>query len=1224
MIANQKYKKYWLLPFLAVTFFTVGLFIEHGWLNNSDEVINQEDGEEIREFLEEKVVFIQSVLKSQSLNDSLIPSSKLKGDLKSNNVLFSLLKEGKETLWQENSFNFDKNLNDSNVSLKLVENGWYIMGVKTKGDEKLVLYYQFFFKNYRENESIRYEFNEDVPVKREIEFQPNQESDGSFYLSKIDDKEVRGRFLYPPERTNALWYYLVACILIFVYLIVVNFKDGKFNNWNFVKSYFLLMFGLRLLYYFSFAFFELRNLAMFSPEVYASNFLSSSIGDLTLDVLIWLPIIFYLNHEHNPMISIFRKWFTNHLVLSEIILNISIISLCYLLTSFVKQLILDSVISFSLFQAGSINFYTYVGIFLLFIFIVGVCFLTFALSRMLGRVENRRDKLLMLLVFVSILTVLTVWQYSLTLWAAMMSYAFLYVFTRIVDIRKRTFAPFVFILFFNLLITVLISFYIDYKEKELRKTFAIKALFGYDLEAEDLLYNSDEKIPNDSNVQQYFKNYRQDNEKLTNTIKHNYFTGYLNKYELIVQDYPLVKGKPPRRKLKEFESYNKQFESAKRVIGENYKALPSEDKEGDYLGRFYIASDSLINGVVFVTFKAKAKLRETNFYSSINSSLWVADEIRGYSYALYEDSVLVKSFGDYNYPVRSGNRRVFGFDFESKDGYSHLNYSEDGTTQLVVSNPLMSFTEWVSIFLVLVLDVVIIAIILITLLSLILAFCRKLSKYTICRNIERGMLKVIPYLETRNIFLSTKLHLSMFAIIILTFAVTLLITMSYVRDNYYNRQEVLLKDKMYRLVKSLETSGSGGALFQNEKLIYALSYERGLDINIYNGDGSLLIASNNTIFNEGLIGPKLKRSAFEYFQNTLTQEFQHKESLGELNYLSAYYASYDENYKVKYFVNIPYFTQKSELDREISSYVVNLINFYGLVLIVSFLVAYFLSRKLAEPLEVIRQYMGEIKFGEANKQIIWKNNDEIGQLVQRYNEMLKEIESNAKKLASSEREGAWQEMAKQVAHEIKNPLTPMKLQVQMLQKSWRDKDPNLNEKFERVSALLLERMDAMAEMAIQFSTFSKMPKTIIEKVSLHGVIQDMVDLQSGADQFKIDLKMQEDYIVEVDKEQLSRVFTNLIQNARQAIPEGRDGRLMIAIYKENDHVVCSFMDNGAGISKANVEKIFVPNFSTKNSGMGMGLAICKKIIESFGGKITFTTMKNKGTTFYVMIPFQES
>jgi nitrogen fixation/metabolism regulation signal transduction histidine kinase len=264
--------------------------------------------------------------------------------------------------------------------------------------------------------------------------------------------------------------------------------------------------------------------------------------------------------------------------------------------------------------------------------------------------------------------------------------------------------------------------------------------------------------------------------------------------------------------------------------------------------------------------------------------------------------------------------------------------------------------------------------------------------------------------------------------------------------------------------------------------------------------------------------------------------------------------------------------------------------------------------------------MGEIKLGEENKQIEWKNNDEIGQLVQRYNEMLKEIEGNAKKMASSEREGAWREMAKQVAHEIKNPLTPMKLQVQMLQKSWREKDPRLDEKFERVCALLLERMDAMAEMAIQFSSFSKMPKTEIKAVLLSDVLKDMVDLQTGDDYFTIEVNEFEPFIVEVDKEQLSRVFTNLIQNARQAIPEGEKGKLSINVVESENQLICSFADNGSGVSSENAENIFAPNFSTKNSGMGMGLAICKKIIESFNGSMSFISIENKGATFYVVLP----
>jgi len=617
------------LPILAFLFLAIGVLMENGLLNNSNDQLNQQDGERLRIFLENKIEFIKSSLEKEELNDSLGLSDSYRSALSRNNVLFSLIDNSSEVKWQSNSFDFDKLSSDSTVSLKLVENGWYIMGSKTKGDQKLVLYYQFFFKNYRQNESIQFAFNEDVPLEREIEFQPKSHEEGSFYLSKINNVEVRGRFMDTPQRPNSLLFYFGFILLSFLYLVLINYNKDSFNNWEFVKQYMLFMVTLRVLYYFSIVLNELRNTTFFSPEVYASNFFSSSVGDITLDILIWLPVVFYLNHEHNPAVSFIRKLLNKRHLVSELTLNLLIILLCLMLTSFVKQLILDSVISFSLFQAGSINFYTYVGVFLLFILIVIVCFLTFAFSRMFGREESKSNRVIILLTLVAILTLVSFIQSSLILWLSMTAYCFLYLFVRVYDVRKRAFAPFLFVLYFNLMVTVLIGFYTDFKEKELRKTFAIKALFGYDLEAEDLLYNSDEKIPNDEVVQDYFKFKEYNNEKISNSLKHNYFTGYLNKYDLLVSDFPLVNGATNRKLKGAYKSMNLTYENAGRSIGENYRALSNNDKRGDYMGRFYIASDSLINGVVFITLKAKSKIRETNFYSSINSSQWMADEIKG-------------------------------------------------------------------------------------------------------------------------------------------------------------------------------------------------------------------------------------------------------------------------------------------------------------------------------------------------------------------------------------------------------------------------------------------------------------------------------------------------------------------------------------------------------------------------------------------------------------------
>jgi two-component system nitrogen regulation sensor histidine kinase NtrY len=1210
----------WLL-LASVCLFLIGFLAEKGLLLNSNDVMNQRDGKELKVFLEEKIEFLNDKLMSHDLESSFYLNEDFKDDLDKELVKYSYFNESREVDWVDQSFDFDRYSRDSAVSLRLFENGWYIMGFRERGGEKLVLYYQLFFKKFKQKESFRFEFNNDVPVNREMEFRPKPHEEGSFELGYVNGKLLKGRFMDTPKRLYVLWFYLGFAILFLAFLVLRNFRENNFNSWSFVKQYFSFMLIIRVMYYFSFAFTELRNTMFFSPEVFASNLLSSSIGDITLDILIWLPIVFYLNHEHNLIVIKVRKYFENKALLGEIILHVLLIFMSVMVSEFAKSLILDSKISFNLNEAGSITFYSYVGIFLLMLIVIGMVVFSSSLIRMMGMLKDMRIKLILLISFITILTIIIASKSSIILWASLMCYVFLYIFMRFFNFRYKTLKPLIYVLFFNLLFTVIISYFVDYKEKELRKIFALKALFGYDLEAEDHLLNVDNKIENDKIMQEYFTCFDVPKSEIEQRLKQLYFSGYLNKYDLELGDFHPNGRSYSRKNSKRFSFYNDLYDAAGREIGINFKALNSSQKYGEYIGVVDYYTDSTLNGKLFIVLKAKAKLRESTFFSSLSTSSWIADELKGYSYAVYEYGKVVKSFGEYNYPVVSVFGDHLGQKFETSDDYSHLVYSEDGITQIVVSNPTMSMSEWISIFLVLVLDVVLFISGILFILWSLLLLAKRLDHRPIFNNIKRSLLKILPILETRNYYLVTKLHLSMFGIIMLIFAVTLIITLRFVSTNYFGRQTTVLKEKMYRVVKSIETSPDKLNYWDvNNSDIYKLSYERGLDINLYDSLGKLVVASNNRIFEEGLIGPKLDKEVFSFFKETKKQEFQDNEQIGELNYLSAYYAMYDEDDKLLGFVNIPYFAQSSDLEREISNYVVNLINLYGIVLIIAFVVAYVLSQRLSKPLTLIRQYMGEVKLGVKNKEIIWKNKDEIGLLVERYNEMLKEIEANAQILASSEREGAWREMAKQVAHEIKNPLTPMKLQVQMLRKSWMTKQDDIDERFDRVTSLLLDRIDALSEMARQFSSFSQLPKVKIEKVNLREILQDMVDFHEGDDRLAIKFNETKDIYVAVDKEQLIRVFTNLIQNARQSISEGQDGVLIIKLEDRMGRIIISFSDNGSGISRDLFGKIFEPNFSTKNSGMGLGLAICRKIIQSFNGEITFTSQINKGSTFFVNLP----
>ena len=325
--------------------------------------------------------------------------------------------------------------------------------------------------------------------------------------------------------------------------------------------------------------------------------------------------------------------------------------------------------------------------------------------------------------------------------------------------------------------------------------------------------------------------------------------------------------------------------------------------------------------------------------------------------------------------------------------------------------------------------------------------------------------------------------------------------------------------------------------------------------------------------------------------------------------------------KLLAYLNLPYFTKQNVLRNDVTTLVVAIINVYVLLILITIAMAAIISDQITRPLRLIQQKFSQIKIGSRNEQIIYKGHDEIAGLVDEYNRMVKELVKSVEMLARSERESAWREMAKQVAHEIKNPLTPMKLSVQHLQRSWKDNRENFDEYLEKVTRTLIEQIDNLSFIASEFSNFAKMPKAINEEINIVDKVRSTLNLFANTENVDFVFEHEsEQIIVFADKEQLSRVFINLIKNAIQSIPDNRKGKVSVSLILSGKMVRVSITDNGKGIPEELQGKMFTPSFTTKSSGMGLGLSIVKSIIESFGGTITFKTRVNHGTTFVFEIP----
>jgi nitrogen fixation/metabolism regulation signal transduction histidine kinase len=349
--------------------------------------------------------------------------------------------------------------------------------------------------------------------------------------------------------------------------------------------------------------------------------------------------------------------------------------------------------------------------------------------------------------------------------------------------------------------------------------------------------------------------------------------------------------------------------------------------------------------------------------------------------------------------------------------------------------------------------------------------------------------------------------------------------------------------------------------------------------------------------------------------------YVHDESIGSLQFNSAYLPFYNENNQQLGFVNLPYFAKQNESQKEISSFLVTFLNIYILLILFGVFITLLIYNHITAPLAMLKEKMSQLRLGSINEKITWVQNDEIGQLVSDYNRMIDELGKSAEMLAKSERESAWREMARQVAHEIKNPLTPMKLSVQYLEKAWTERAPDWDKRLARFTNNLVEQIDALAVIASDFSNFAQMPVVEFKRINLEEVVLFVLSLyqDNASIRYEYQSDLSEPFILG-DRAQLIRLFTNLLNNAVQAIGDQHDGIIRIHLLNEKQQIMVTISDNGCGISPEQSKRIFQPDFTTKTSGMGLGLAIVKGIVEGINGNISFKSEEQTGTVFTIRIP----
>ncbi|HEY8780907.1 MAG TPA: ATP-binding protein [Mucilaginibacter sp.] len=1122
-------------------------------------------------------------------------------------------------------------------SFKKESNGYYEVIKKTEGNFSAIFFIPVKLDYAFQNDYLQNTFAPDLLKDNNIEIADF--TDKNIYEIFSANKAYLFSVKAKPGEINLTFFYdeiVVWIITLVVFFLLVNNicnyisdKGYPIVSLIFLAAFIVLARLVNLRY--GWPDFTHR-LKVFNPILYTSGGAFPSLGDLCINILFicWFSVKLYTQRykllKKTPgKITGYFIFITGVLIL--IITSTVFVNLFY-------SLAVNSKISFDVSNVLNLSLFSLLGVlmlcfsFLIF-YLISEVFLTIAFRLSIS--NSQKAFLFILCIFLA--TVVSTYYQAFTLfyilWGALL-------FIRANSYRRKTDSLdsgslALIILVCALISSVKLNYFESVKEKETRKSFIQKLEVPDDANADNIFKSIERRIITDPSIHQYFKDSLYTNNYLKTRLQKLYFTGYISKYEFIVH---------------QFDNHERPFPADKNYSLNDFKdlVLYSSYKVSDY---FYRQNESFgfLNYFAIlpvmqkgeklgtIVIELKSKPQETNasvpgllIYGKVDHG----DEFKGYSYAFYIDNKLLSQSGNYVYSLVNtdlkGQLKKYVIKTTKGTGnewyarfisYSHLIYKPSERNLIVVSKEqnslLFDVTSMTFFFVVFLLFSVMILII--------QWLWVRIKILTIKNDRIKWSLKINPDL----ILYKTRIQFSMVFAVVATLILVGFITFFSISTQYQVQQDKTIRDKITKIATSFEngpyTKYLSNINEESQVDFNDLANTYSTDLALFDLNGVILITTQPKIYEYGLQARRMNARAFINLNKLQKSEFVNQEIIGRLNYKAAYMPLRNSKAETIAYLQLPYFSNEADYKERIGSLLNIMINVYAVVFIAIGLVAIFIARKITEPLSFIQHSLSKTMYGKKNEPISWDRNDEIGALVKEYNKMISVLESSAQKLAQSERESAWREMAKQVAHEIKNPLTPLKLGLQLLDKSWRDKDPKFDQKFEKFSKSFVEQIESLSSIASEFSAFAKMPETKLERLDVFEILNQVVTIFKEMDNIKILYRMPDTpFLINADRDQLLRCFNNLLKNAIEATPADRLGIIEINYLVTSKNILLTIKDNGEGIPEGLREKIFEPNFTTKSSGTGLGLAFVKNSIENAGGKVWFETVVGGGTTFYFSLP----
>jgi signal transduction histidine kinase len=1145
---------------------------------------------------------------------------------KENEVAVVVSQHDSTLFWSTNTIPIEDIVADSLFISEIfhLSNGWYEVRER-KVNNYLVRGAILIKREYNyQNDYLKTEFQKDFSLPYNCEIQSVEgeynifSSEGYLLGSLLFKKSTSSS-----DGTNHLLFicFILAYIFLISFMILILKSISERFKYNKVFSVFLiclLIIGLRyLLFNFNIPT-SIYSLDVFGPKYYAYSELLPSLGDLLLNIITVFIIGILLFRTTRLQKDVKRNIAVPARIAIAVLIFLFIYAVYLFTFHLIRGLIVNSSLSFDLNNIFGLDFYSIIGFLEVAFALLSFFVIAFVLAEAAFVLNQKKSREYFIALAIDIVCLGLI-----NLYAAQIGW-FYYIILMVLlaaigfylkqDNRKFTIQSIIlYIILFALFSTYCFYEYNTHKEREKRKLLASQLAIEQDPIAEYLFEGVEKKIISDTLIRREVSAEDVDESFIEKQIRPDYLNGYFSRFNFkitVCSPGQILLIKPDNSKSN-CDSFflAMAHNSGTATMNPDLFILNNGSEKNSYIAKipFYRnKGDSIPYANMYLELWSKFVPKELGYPELlIDKDIKINRDLYNYSYAKYSNNQLVLQYGKYYYSINPNtyNQTDSEFSFFEKDNYDHLLYRIDAKTCLMISKKSENLLDIIAPF------------------SYIFVF------YFLCVLMILFILNFPLKMKEINLNFKARVQVSVVSILVFSFITIGISTLYYIVNLYDKKNNEEISEKVHSVQIEVENRlGDAQNISPDMKdyisdLLNNFSNVFFTDINIYTPNGMLVASSSPQVFDEGLISKKMDAKAFSELSLNKHTLYIHDENIGDMKYLSAYVPFRNNNNQLAGYINLPYFAKQSELKKEISTFLITFININVILTAIAIIIALLVSNYITRPMKFIKDKLSQIKLGRKNEKIEWVRNDEIGGLISEYNRMIDELAESAELLARSERESAWREMAKQVAHEIKNPLTPMKLSIQHLQRSWEDKAPDWNERLNRFTRTMIEQIESLNKIAAEFSDFAKMPKAKNENVDIAEILENAVDLfQDNKLQINIENTCKEPLIINADKTQVLRIFNNLIKNAAQAINDVDKGKIDIRLSSTETSFLVRISDNGVGIPAEQKDKIFSPNFTTKTGGMGLGLAMVKNIVESYQGKIWFESEQGSGTTFFVEFP----